>query len=104
MGQGTCRYEVDKKFIKYGQGGDEMFEIYDVVLIPLIMGIVELFKKAGVSRKILPFIALVIGIVVGVVYVTDFDWKQGVLVGAMLGLSSSGLYSSSKNTLEKSDE
>jgi Kef-type K+ transport system membrane component KefB len=52
----------------------------------------------------LPFIAVILGIAIGVVYVTDFDWKQGVLVGAMLGLSASGLYSSSKNTFEKSDE
>ena len=82
-----------------------MFEIYDVVLIPLILGIVELFKRAGVNKKVLPFIALGIGIVVvGVVYVTEFDLKQGILVGAMLGLSASGLYSSTKNTVEKSDE
>jgi L-cystine uptake protein TcyP (sodium:dicarboxylate symporter family) len=81
-----------------------MFELYDVVIIPLIMGIVEMFKKAGVSKKLLPFIAVILGIAIGVVYVTDLDWKQGVLVGAMLGLSASGLYSSSKNTFEKSDE
>ena len=81
-----------------------MFEIYDVVIIPLILGIVELFKRAGVSKKILPFIAVGVGLIVGVVYVTDFDWKQGILVGAMLGLSASGLYSSSKNTFEKDDE
>jgi L-cystine uptake protein TcyP (sodium:dicarboxylate symporter family) len=81
-----------------------MFELYDVVIIPLIMGIVEMFKKAGVSKKLLPFIAVILGIAIGVVYVTDFNWKQGVLVGAMLGLSASGLYSSSKNTFEKSDE
>jgi len=81
-----------------------MFEVYDVVLIPLILGIVELFKRAGVSKKVLPFIALVIGVAVGVIYVADFDLKQGILVGAMLGLSASGLYSSAKNTVEKSDE
>ena len=81
-----------------------MFEIYDVVLVPLIMGIVEVFKRAGVSKRLLPLIALVIGIAIGVVYVTNFEWKQGVLVGALLGLSASGLYSSSKNTFEKSDE
>lgn len=81
-----------------------MFELYDVVIIPLIVGIVEMFKRAGVSKKLLPFIGVILGIAIGVVYVTDFDWKQGVLVGAMLGLSASGLYSSSKNTFEKSDE
>ena len=81
-----------------------MFEVYDVVLIPLILGIVELFKRAGVSKKVLPFIALVIGIAVGVIYEADFDLKQGILVGAMLGLSASGLYSSAKSTVEKRDE
>ncbi|MCG7334490.1 hypothetical protein MHZ95_04240 [Sporosarcina sp. ACRSM] len=81
-----------------------MFEIYDVVIIPLILGIVELFKRAGVNKKVLPFIALFIGIAVGVVYVADFDVKQGILVGAMLGLSASGLYSGAKNTVEKSEE
>lgn len=81
-----------------------MFEIYDVVLIPFIMGIVELLKRAGISKKILPLISLVIGIAIGVVYVANFDWKQGVLIGAMLGLAASGLYSSSKNTFKKDDE
>lgn len=78
-----------------------MFEAYDVVLIPLIMGLVELFKRSGVPKRILPFIALALGVVVGVVYVSDFDFKQGILIGAMLGLSASGLYSGAKNTIEK---
>ncbi|AOV07572.1 hypothetical protein [Sporosarcina ureilytica] len=81
-----------------------MFEVYDVILLPLIVGIVEIFKRTGVHKKFLPLISLLLGIIVGVVYVTDFDWKQGILVGAMLGLSASGLYSSSKNTFEKDDE
>ncbi|MBS4209453.1 hypothetical protein [Bacillus sp. FJAT-50079] len=80
-----------------------MFEIYDVVLIPLIMGIVEMFKKAGVNKKYLPFIALAIGIIIGVVYVAAMDWKQGVLVGMMLGLSASGLYSGAKSTMKSDD-
>ncbi|MEK3887696.1 hypothetical protein [Bacillus sp. FSL K6-3431] len=78
-----------------------MFEIYDVVLIPFILGLVELFKKAGVNNKVLPFIAIGIGIVIGIFYVTEFDIKQGILVGTMLGLSASGLYSGTKNTMNK---
>ncbi|OAK72698.1 hypothetical protein [Lederbergia galactosidilytica] len=81
-----------------------MFEIYDVVLIPLIVGIVQLFKQVGVNKKILPFISLVLGIVVGVVYVAEMDLKQGILVGAMLGLSASGLYSGAKNIIEGDDK
>ncbi len=81
-----------------------MFEIYDVVLIPLIMGLVELFKQVGISKKILPIISLTLGIVIGVVYLAEMDLKQGILVGAMLGLSASGLYSGTKNTIEKGNE
>lgn len=81
-----------------------MFEVYDIVIVPFILGIVELFKRIGVSKKFLPFISLFTGIAIGVVYIADFDWKQGVLVGGMLGLSASGLYSSAKNTMEKEDE
>lgn len=81
-----------------------MFEVYDIVLVPFILGLVELFKKMGVSKRFLPLIALLIGIAIGVVYIADFDWKQGVLIGGMLGLSASGLYSGTKNTIEKNNE
>ncbi|MBS4200259.1 hypothetical protein KHA93_11520 [Bacillus sp. FJAT-49732] len=80
-----------------------MFEVYHVMIIPLILGLVELCKRAGVKKRYLPFIALLLGIVIGVVYVTNFNLKQGIIVGAMLGLSASGLYSGTKNTME-SDE
>ncbi len=73
-----------------------MFEVYDVVLIPLILGLVELFKKAGINKRFLPFIAVLLGIIIGVVYVVELDLKQGILVGVMLGLSASGLYSGTK--------
>lgn len=81
-----------------------MFEIYDIVIVPFILGIVEVFKRAGVSKKILPFISLLLGMAIGVVYITEFDWKQGILVGGMLGLSASGLYSGTKNTIEKNGD
>ncbi|MBD8006221.1 hypothetical protein [Bacillus norwichensis] len=78
-----------------------MFEIYDIAIIPVIVGLVEVFKRAGVPCKILPFISLALGIIIGIVYVTEFDLKQGILVGVMLGLSASGLYSGTKSTIEK---
>lgn len=80
-----------------------MFEIYDVAIIPLILGLVELFKKGGLSAKYSPFIAVFFGLVFGVVYL-DVAAKEGVIVGLMLGLSASGLYSGTKNIVEKDDE
>lgn len=81
-----------------------MFEIHNVLLIPLIMGLVEAIKRAGVSKQFLPLISIAIGITIGVVYLTEFDLKQGVLVGTILGLSASGLYSGTKNTMEREDK
>ncbi|MBO0994626.1 hypothetical protein [Bacillus sp. SD088] len=80
-----------------------MFEMYDILIIPLIIGLVEAFKIAGVSKRFLPLIAIGIGNVIGIVYVTELDLKQGILVGTILGLSASGLYSGTKNTIEKKE-
>lgn len=77
-----------------------MFEIYDVVLIPLIIGLVELFKGLGLNKKFLPVVSLFLGITAGVFYLYPEDLKGGILVGIMLGLSASGLYSGTKHTIE----
>jgi hypothetical protein len=77
-------------------------EIYDVVLIPLIIGIVELLKMYGMPKRLLPVVAIVFGIVGGIVYIYPYDVKAGILIGLMMGLSASGLYSGSKAVVEKS--
>jgi len=80
-----------------------MFEVYDIALIPLIIGLVEVFKRYGISKKALPVIALAFGVLAGIFYVYPNDIKGGILVGLMLGLSASGLYSGAKNTIEKGE-
>ncbi|WP_205948547.1 hypothetical protein [Pueribacillus theae] len=81
-----------------------MFEIYDVAVIPLILGLVELFKRGGLPAKYSPFVAVFFGLAFGVVYL-DATLKEGIIVGLMVGLSASGLYSCTKNMIEKkSDE
>lgn len=78
-----------------------MLEAYDVVLISLIIGLVELLKSAGVPKKFLPIGSVVFGVAAGVFYVYPDDIKGGIIIGIMLGLSASGLYSGSKNMIEK---
>lgn len=78
-----------------------MFEAYDVILVPLILGLVELFKRARLPKKLLPVVSLVFGVAAGVFYVYPSDIKGGIIVGLMLGLSASGLYSGAKNTIEQ---
>ncbi|RDW14974.1 hypothetical protein [Oceanobacillus chungangensis] len=81
-----------------------MFEIYDVVLIPLIIGLVQLLRTVGLNKKYLPLASLIFGLAGGIFYMYPEDLKGGIIVGLMLGLSASGLYSGTKNTLEKSSE
>lgn len=73
-----------------------MFEIYDVAIIPLILALVELFKRGGLPAKFSPFVAVFFGLLIGVFYL-DTSIKEGIIVGLMLGLSATGLYSGTKN-------
>ncbi|GIN39750.1 MULTISPECIES: hypothetical protein [Heyndrickxia] len=79
-----------------------MFQIYDVALIPLIAGLVELAKRAGLPIKYSPYVAIILGLLLSFFYLTD-NIKEGIIVGLMLGLSASGLYSSSKNIAKNSN-
>lgn len=78
-----------------------MVEIYDVVLIPLIIGLVEVLKYFGIPKQLLPIASLTFGITAGIIYVYPEDIKAGILVGLMMGLSASGMYSGGKALIEK---
>ena len=75
-------------------------EIYDVAIIPLIVGLVELAKKLGLPDKFAAVLSAILGVVIGLVYVAPNDPAKGVLVGLSMGLAASGLYSGVKNTVE----
>ena len=75
-------------------------EVYDIAIVPFILGIVELFKQIGLPNKFCPVVGVVLGIVIGIVYISPADVTKGILVGASLGLSAVGLYSGTKNTKE----
>jgi L-cystine uptake protein TcyP (sodium:dicarboxylate symporter family) len=74
--------------------------IYDIAIIPLIVGIVELLKQIGLPSKFAALVSVLLGIAIGVVYLSPNDIKKGILVGLALGLAASGLYSGTKSTVE----
>lgn len=76
-----------------------ILEIYDVAILPIIMGIVEVFKRIGLPSKYSPLIAVALGIVISIFYL-NLTIKEEILIGVILGLSASGLYSGSKNLVE----
>jgi len=78
-----------------------MLEFYNIAWIPLILGIVEVFKTVGLPRRFLPLLSLSLGILAGIFYVYPEDVRSGIIVGIVYGLSASGLYSGTKNSLEK---
>ncbi len=75
-------------------------EIYDVAIVPVITGVVELLKMLGLPQKFAAVAAAILGIVIGLVYIAPEDPAEGVLVGLSMGLAASGLYSGVKNTVE----
>lgn len=78
-----------------------MFEVYGVALIGLIVGLVEVLKRAGLPKRFLPLSSLIFGVAAGIFYINPEDLRAGIIVGLMMGLSASGLYSGTKNTFEK---
>jgi hypothetical protein len=62
---------------------------------------VELLKMYGMKRRLLPLMALAFGVLGGIFYIYPDDPKAGILVGIMMGLSASGLYSGGKAVVER---
>lgn len=82
-------------------------EIYGVLLVPIIIGVVQLFKMAGLAPRFAGLVALALGLIIALAYgLTEAGWTlfQCLIIGAALGLSASGLYSTQKNVRELSDE
>ncbi|WP_246569888.1 hypothetical protein [Lentibacillus saliphilus] len=78
-------------------------EAYGVMLIPIIIGITEVAKLAGLPKKFAPLLALVLGIAAGLTYASPGSIKGGILVGIALGLSSVGLYSGTRTMIIKNN-
>lgn len=76
-------------------------EIYGVILVPLILGLVEVSKRVGLPTKWSPVLAVVLGLLAGIMLLFPEDLRQGVVVGLALGLSATGLYSGAKNINEE---
>jgi len=77
-----------------------MMEYAGIAIIPLLIGILEVFKKLGVNQKHIPVISLIIGVGLGIALFSAGDLKAGIIQGIYIGLSAVGLYSGTKNTIE----
>ena len=71
------------------------------ILMPVIVGIVSVARKAGLATRYAPVFALVLGAVGGYFYIAGNT--VGVLVGVTMGLAASGAYSGIKTTVKSSE-
>ncbi|MFN2746869.1 MULTISPECIES: hypothetical protein [Bacillus] len=71
-------------------------DISDIALVPLVTGLVHTVKILGVQKRFLPVFAIMFGIWISL-FLTSGNWKEDMMIGTWLGLSSVGFYSGSKN-------
>lgn len=75
-------------------------EAYGVALVPVVVGLVYVLRVAGVPPRFLPLLTVVIGIVLGVVFLSAGDIRRGLLLGLVNGLSAIGAWSGVRNTFK----
>lgn len=88
--------------IVYYMEGYNMIRISeeDMIFIPIITAIVNVFKALGIKAKFAPVLSIGVGIIFAVFFSAEIDIKFKVLKGILLGLSSSGIYSHGKGAVE----
>lgn len=71
------------------------------VAVALTIGLTEVVKRLEwINPKYLLVVSLVIGLAIGIFYISEGDIKSGIWQGIGIGLSASGLFSGVKNMSE----
>lgn len=81
-------------------GGTFLLDYIQLVIIPIIIGLVEVAKRTGLPNKFSPLVSVILGLVFGIMYLNPL--LDGIVVGLVIGLSATGLYSGSKNMFRRS--
>lgn len=69
-------------------------------LVAIVVGLTEVAKKAGLSSRYAPILSIVIGLILSVIANTSvLTAQEVVMTGLVIGLTSSGFYSSVKKTV-----
>ena len=74
----------------------ELFEFSPLVIaiVPIVLGLIEVIKAAGVSSKYAPSISIILSI--ALLGLTGITWQMMIVQGIIAGLAASGLYSGVK--------
>lgn len=72
-----------------------------IVLVPIIVGVVQVAKVSGMNSRYAPLLSLALGVGFGVgMGQVNF---AGIMQGVAIGLSASGLYSGGKAMISKDE-
>lgn len=67
-----------------------------VLLVPVVIGIVELLKLAGVQKRYAGLFSLAIGVAIMVAMGIDESWATRIVIGLAIGAAASGTYDYTK--------
>jgi hypothetical protein len=69
--------------------------LFGVVVVPAVIGLVQVAKDAGVPSRLSPLVAVFLGVLAALaqLYAGRWQWVQAAVIGVALGLSAVGLYS-----------
>jgi hypothetical protein len=80
-----------------------MFELS--VVIAVVVALTQFIKKMNlIPIKYLPVATLVLGLLAGFFYVDASTIQEKIMMGVMIGLSSSGLFDQSKIITKRGDK
>lgn len=77
-------------------------ELSIAVIAALTLGLVQAVKQVGLPSKFAPLVALAFGIGLSAltITITGLSWPMVVISGLIAGLTSVGLYSGVKNSVQ----
>lgn len=68
-----------------------------LVLVPLVLGLVEVIKRIGLPTRWVPIASIVLSI--GGLFLAGVAWQPAIMSGIFVGLSACGLWSGTKTTV-----
>jgi len=71
-----------------------------LAIVPVLVGILAAMKQAGFEPRYIPTLAILSGILIGLM-LKRWDVLEGITLGGAIGLAAIGAHSGVKNTLKK---
>lgn len=74
--------------------------LFGVPLVAIVVGLTEVVKRAGLNNRYTPVVALFFGVALSlVVNLSTGIALENIITGLVLGLTASGIWSSTKTTV-----